>query len=64
MTTLELARAVADAVLATTQRRNNNPMLDAPTQAVLRTLKANEAWFVRAADEPEELASGPRRVEV
>ncbi len=51
MTTLELARAIADAVLATTHRRNRNSVLDAPTQAVLSTLHANGSWFARATSD-------------
>lgn len=51
MTTLELARAIADAVLATTHRRNRNSIIDAPTQAVLSTLRANGSWFSRASSD-------------
>jgi len=65
MTTLQLARAIADAVLATTQRRNKNSMMDAPTQAVLRTLEGNDAWFMRFSVDEDGIGIGEteRRME-
>jgi hypothetical protein len=47
-TTLELARAIASAVLGTARAgrpRRVDSAEDPPTQAVLRTLRLNGAWF-------------------
>lgn len=46
-TTLDLARMIANAVLKTDGRRNRDSTRDAPTQAVLTTLRRNRHWFMR-----------------
>lgn len=51
MTTLQLARAIADAVLKTkTRRRSKDSTKDAATQAVIDTLHATETWFMAWPD--------------
>lgn len=52
-TTLDLARMIADAVLAAgaAAKRNRDSMEDGPTQAVLATLRRTRHWFVRVDDE-------------
>jgi len=47
MTTLELADAIATAVIRATQPQGNEPYGDAPTQAVLKTLQDHQSWFCR-----------------
>jgi hypothetical protein len=53
MTTLELARAIADAVLwvAVTNPRATDSTSDAPTQAVLRVLHETDSWFCRLTED-------------
>jgi hypothetical protein len=50
-TTLELARALADAVLAAPRRRHRDLTRDAPTQAIFRVLERAGVWFMRVEDE-------------
>jgi len=59
MTTLQLARAIADAVLATTHRRRIDSTQDAPTQAVLATLRRTGTWFIREPTDDDGLATQP-----
>ena len=47
MTTLELAEKIATAVIRATQPAGSKPYGDAPTQAVLTTLIANDAWLCK-----------------
>lgn len=47
MTTLELARAIATAVLRAGPRRHRDSTRDRPTQAVLETLERRGRWFMR-----------------
>jgi hypothetical protein len=59
MTTLELARAIADAVLACpvtmtgpySSLRWDDSTQDAPTQAVLRVLHDTDSWFCRLSED-------------
>jgi hypothetical protein len=51
VTTLELAHAIATAVLAAARPRGAAPYGDAPTQAVLQTLHAHDAWFCRCVED-------------
>lgn len=51
-TTLDLARMIADAVLAAGPRRHRDNTEDPGTQAVLRTLRKTRHWFVRV--DPDE----------
>jgi len=44
LTTLQLATKIANAVLAASTERHE-PYRDAPTQAVLRTLRDADSWF-------------------
>lgn len=59
MTTLDLARAIADAVFIALHpsgmgpNRDERPEKDPPTQAVLTTLRETNHWFCR-------LTIGPR----
>lgn len=53
LTTLQLARRIATAVLATRDtERHFDSTRDAPTQAVLRTLRSTGTWFM-AGDQDE-----------
>jgi hypothetical protein len=62
MTTLELARAIADAVLATSHKRRKDSTQDAPTQAVIATLHATGTWFMRQArDDQGDYVGGTER---
>ena len=47
LTTLELARAIATAVLRVGPTRHRDSTRDAPTQIVLRTLEQTDHWFMR-----------------
>ena len=53
LTTLQLARAIATAVIRAQwhypARRHRDATRDAPTQAVLQTLTRHDAWFCRGA---------------
>ena len=57
VTTLELARAIADAVSIALRpggmrpNRHDDSTKDAPTQAVLRTLEAHQSWFCRLSED-------------
>jgi hypothetical protein len=46
LTTLQLARAIADAVLRTDPHRHRDSEADAPTQAVLHTLHRTGTCFM------------------
>lgn len=54
LTTLQLARAIADAVLRTSRQRHRDSVLDAPTQAVLDTLYRTGTWFTAEKDEEDD----------
>jgi hypothetical protein len=61
-TTLELARAIATAVLRAGRRRDRDSTRDRPTQAVLRTLERTGRWFIRyRADAGGAIISGSER---
>lgn len=53
LTTLQLARAIADAVLRTSRQRHRDSVLDAPTQAVLDTLYRTGTEFTAETQEEE-----------
>lgn len=54
MTTLELARAIADAVLAGfALARPIDSRQDPYTQAVLRTLEQHDSWFCTATEDAD-----------
>jgi hypothetical protein len=57
MTTLELARAIADAVLRADPKRRRDSTRDPPTQAVIDTLHDTGSWFMDTgkADDDEEI---------
>jgi hypothetical protein len=58
LTTLELARAIADAVLASNRPRHRDCTTDAPTQAVLETLRQTGSWFMTAKHDRDGIARG------
>ena len=49
MTTLQLARRIADGAVRAFRRdgRRRRDMIDAPTQAVLQVLVETDSWFCR-----------------
>lgn len=59
MTTLELARAIADAVWIAScpagpgPSRDEDGTKDGPTQAVLHTLHEHDSWFCRISVRPD-----------
>ncbi len=53
LTTLQLARRIADAVCATTDWFDDVPDHEhQPTQAVLRVLHEESSWFCRLRNDP------------
>jgi hypothetical protein len=58
LTTLELARAIADAVLLAGPRRRRENTEDGPTQAVLETLRQTGSWFMTAKHDRDGIAIG------
>jgi hypothetical protein len=50
LTTLELAAAIADAVLAVADEPRDVPWRDAATQAVMQTLDRYQSWFCASYD--------------
>lgn len=50
LTTLQLAEAVASAVIAATRPDGNEPYGNAPARAVLDTLHKYDVWFCRVTE--------------
>ncbi len=58
-TTLELAAAIATAVLANSKTRHTDLSKDPPTQAVLRVLRRHRAWIYRVRETPQGTVQTP-----
>lgn len=54
LTTLQLARAIADAVLRTSRQRHRDSVIDAPTQAVLDTLYRTGTGFTAETQDEDD----------
>lgn len=50
LTTLQLARRIATAVLAAGPTRQRDSTNDRPTQAVLRVMRQTSTWFSRVVE--------------
>jgi len=64
ITTLDLARAIADAVLRVDLKgrpRPRNSLMDRPTQAVFRVLEHAGCWFMRVSEDRDGAIRPPAR---
>jgi hypothetical protein len=66
LTTLQIARRIADAVLAVAPYPlyRNTSEADVPTQAVLRTLRENGVWLHRVVQDADGVIDGEAPSEV